>query len=122
MNTRKRLIALGATASIAMLGQVATPGPVFGGTAAVKATGNDTWSPASKAVPKGTKVVWKNPSGENHNLASYRGAWSKSASLPEGGSTSFKFGKTGTFKYRCTLHSKMEGNKCDGMCGKIVVR
>ena len=122
MKGRTRLVALGATAAIAMLGQVATPGPVFGGTASVNATDNDTWSPAGKTVAKGTKVVWKNSADEAHNLASYKGAWSKSASLPEGGSTSFKFRKKGTFKYRCTIHSKMEGTKCDGMCGKIVVR
>ena len=115
-------MALGATAAIAMLGQVATPAPVFGGTATVKATDNDSWSPGGKTVPKGTKVVWKNSTDDSHNLASYRGAWSKSASLPEGGSTSFKFRKKGIFKYRCTIHSKMEGTKCDGMCGKIVVR
>ena len=116
-----RVIGLGATAVLALLGQAAAPAPVLGGAVTVKATGNDTWSPAGKTVPKGTKVVWKNPSGDNHNVTSYRGAWSKSSALAEGGSTSFRFGKSGTFKYRCTLHSKMEGTKCDGMCGKIVV-
>ena len=122
MDTKTRVVALGVSAALAMLGQVATPAPVFGGSVAVKATGNDTWSPVGKTVPRGTKVVWKNPSDETHNVTSYRGAWSKSSSLSEGGSTSYKFGRKGTFKYRCTLHSKMEGTKCDGMCGKIVVQ
>ena len=120
MKGRTRLVALAATAAIGLLGQVATP--ALGGTVAVKATDNDSWSPSGKTVAKGTKVVWKNPSGDSHNLVSYRGAWSKSSSLPEGGSTSYKFGKAGTYKYRCSIHSKMEGTKCDGMCGKIVVR
>lgn len=122
MKFRTRLVAVGATAAFGLVGQLAAPAPVFGGAAAVKATDNDSWSPASKSVGKGTKVVWKNPSGDDHNVVSYSGAWSKSSSLPEGGKTSFKFGKKGTFKYRCSIHSKMEGAKCDGMCGKIVVK
>lgn len=96
--------------------------PSMGGTTTVKATGSDSWNPASKTVTKGTKVVWKNPSGDDHNVVAYSGNWSKSSTLNEGGSTSFKFGKSGTYKYRCTLHSRLENGRCEGMCGKIIVR
>lgn len=122
MKGKTRVMVLGAAATLSVVGQVAGTTPVLGAAARVKATDNDSWSPTRKAVAKGTKVVWKNPSGDDHNVVSYKGAWSKSSSLPEGGSTSYKFRKKGTFKYRCSIHSKMEGTKCDGMCGKIVVR
>jgi plastocyanin len=109
---KTRLVALGATAAIAVLGQTAAPAPVLD---------NDSWSPKKKSVPAGTKVVWKNTSGDDHNLVAYKGAWSKSSSLPEGGKTSYKFAKKGKYKFRCTIHSEMEGTKCDGMCGTVVV-
>jgi plastocyanin len=118
---KTRLVALGATAAIAVLGQTAAPAPVLGAGATVKATDNDSWSPKKKSVPAGTKVVWKNTSGDDHNLVAYKGAWSKSSSLPEGGKTSYKFAKKGKYKFRCTIHSEMEGTKCDGMCGTVVV-
>ncbi len=113
------LIACGA---MALTGVVGSAAPSMGGTVRVRATDARTWSPATKEVPRGTKVVWRNPSDDNHNVVSYKGAWSKASGLPEGGSTSFTFKKTGTFKYRCTLHSKLSDGKCQGMCGKIVVR
>ena len=97
--------------------------PAAGAAAAatVKATGNKSWSPKTKSVSRGTKVVWKNPSSDSHNLVAYRGGWSKSSSLPEGGKTSYKFNKSGTYRYRCTIHSDLDGSKCDGMCGKVKV-
>lgn len=79
----------------------------------IKATDNKTWSPQTKTVSKGTKVVWKNNTGRLHNVVSTSSNWSKSSSLPSGGSTSHTFKKSGTYKYRCTLHS--------GMTGKVVV-
>ena len=96
--------------------------PSQGGTSTVRATGNDSWSPGKISVAKGTKVVWKNPSGDDHDFTSYAGKWTKSASLEEGQSTSFKFRKAGNYKYRCTRHSKMDGTKCSGMCGQVSVR
>ena len=122
MKARSRFAVLGAAAALATLGQVAASVPAIGGAVTVKATGNDTWSPASKTVGKGTKVVWKNPSGDDHDVTSYKGTWRKASSLSEGGSTSFTFRKAGTYGYRCSRHSRMDGAKCDGMCGKIVVR
>lgn len=87
----------------------------------VRATENDTFSPASTSVAKGTKVTWRNPSGDDHNVTAY-GNWSYAASLDEGQSAARKFTKAGTYKYRCTLHSSLTNGKCEGMCGKIVVK
>ena len=122
VQVRKKFVVIAASAVLAAVGLGTAAAPTFAASTTVKATGNDTWSPSSKTVSKGTKVVWKNPSDDDHNVVSYKGAWSKSSSLAEGGSTSFAFRKGGTFKYRCTLHSSLNDGKCQGMCGKVVVR
>ncbi len=119
---KRKLLAVAASGVMAVAGVVAASAPSLGGTTTVRATGSDTWNPASKTVATGTKVVWKNPTDDDHNVAAYRGSWSKKSALGEGASTSFKFGRAGTYNYRCTLHSKLSDGKCQGMCGKIVVR
>ena len=96
-------------------------GPSMGASATVKAA-DRTFSPGSKSVSKGTKVVWKNADDERHNVTAYKGSWSKNSDLPEGGKTSFTFRKKGTYKYRCTLHSKLDDGECEGMCGSVSVR
>jgi plastocyanin len=114
-------LALAVTALAAVASVAGSQAPAVGASVTVKATGNESWSPKTKSVARGTKVVWKNPSGDAHNLVAYKAGWSKSASLPEGGKTSYRFKKSGTFSYRCTIHSDLDGNKCDGMCGKVKV-
>ncbi|MEA2579155.1 MAG: Copper binding protein plastocyanin/azurin family [Actinomycetota bacterium] len=87
----------------------------------IKATSTRHWNPASATVSKGTKVVWKNPTTLTHTVTAYKGNWSKNATLSSGGHTSFLFSNTGTFKYRCTIHSTLSNGVCSGMCGKVVV-
>ena len=118
VRVRYRVAAVG----MALASLVVMAGPSQSGTSTIKATGNDTWSPGKISVAKGSKVVWKNSSDERHNLTAYKGSWSKSSDLPEGSKTSFKFSKAGSYKFRCTLHSRMDGSKCDGMCGSVSVR
>ena len=115
---RRRVAAL-----VLALGAVAVmPATSQGGTFTVKATGNKTFNPASLSVSKGSKVVWKNPDDDDHTVTAYGRGWSKNARLDQGESTSFTFRRTGTYKYRCTLHSKLDGGTCNGMCGKVRVR
>jgi plastocyanin len=116
---RKVVLLTAAVATAALVGGASAP--ALGGSATIKATNNKSWSPKTKSVARGTKVVWKNPSGDGHNLVSYGGGWSKSASLPEGGKTSYTFTGGGTYKFRCTIHSDLNGSNCDGMCGKVKV-
>ena len=120
---------------------LAFTGVAEGGTVSIKvgASGN-TFSPKSKGVAKGTKVKWCNSGNTTHTVTAYSGSWNKNTSLggsaagtgggtgggwaPQakaGSCTSFAFKKTGTFKYRCTIHSTLSGNKCSGMCGVIKV-
>lgn len=122
MQIKRKVVALGTSAVLSVVGLGVASAPSLAGSVRVKATGSDRWNPAAKTVAKGSKVVWKNPTDDDHNVKAYQGPWSKASSLPEGGSTSFKFRKAGTHKYRCTLHSSLKDGKCEGMCGKIVVR
>ena len=122
MTGRRKLLAVVASGVMAAAGMVAASAPSLGATTTVKATGSDAWSPVSKTVAAGTKVVWKNPTDDDHNVTAYKGRWSKKSALGEGASTSFTFRRAGTYKYRCTLHSKLSDGKCQGMCGKIVAR
>ena len=107
---------------MALMVVLAMTGVADGGTVTVKAgASGSTFSPKTKSVPKGTKVVWKNVGTTTHTITSYSSNWSKNTSLAKGNSTSFTFKNSGTFKYRCTIHSSLSGGVCSGMCGKISV-
>ena len=79
----------------------------------VKAKPTRHFAPATATVSKGEKVIWKNVSGFNHTVTATSPNWHKDTLVHGGGSTSFTFKKTGTFKYHCTIHA--------GMSGKIIV-
>ena len=123
--TSERRIARGRRAAVALVALgafVAVPVVSQGATFTVRATSEKEWSPDSLSVAKGSKVVWKNPSNDKHTLVAYKGNWSKNATLRTGERTAFTFRHTGTYKYRCTLHSALEAGICTGMCGKVRVR
>jgi plastocyanin len=99
----------------------AIPAVSQGASFTVRATGDREWKPARLSVARGSKVVWKNPTDSTHNLVAYKGAWNKSNTLAPGERTAFTFKSSGTYKYRCTLHSDLDGSVCEGMCGKVRV-
>jgi|SRR5690348_1542096 plastocyanin len=57
-------------------------------------------------VTAGATVTWYNSDGEPHTVVSADGLF-RSAALDTGETFSFKFTKTGTFKYVCTIHPRM---------------
>jgi plastocyanin len=57
-------------------------------------------------VTAGSTVTWHNSDGEPHTVVSTDGLF-RSAALDTGEKFSFKFTKTGTFKYVCTIHPRM---------------
>ena len=89
--------------------------------AVVKATSTQKWNPAKTSISKGVKVVWKNPTTSTHTVTAYSKNWSKNVTLSSGATTSFVFKNTGTFKFRCTIHSTLVGGVCSGMCGVVKV-
>ncbi|HVF53968.1 MAG TPA: hypothetical protein VNC78_10260 [Actinomycetota bacterium] len=79
------------------------------------------WHPTQKVAVRGDKVVWKNTTEAAHTVTSYGRGWSKDTRVAAAAATSFVFNKTGTFRFRCKIHSTLEGSVCDGMCGSVKV-
>ena len=78
---------------------------------------DETFSPATVTIGKGSSIRWTNNSGRTHTTTSVKKKadgsrlWNRVVS--DGGSYTRKFGKAGTFRYFCAFH--------DGMVGKVVV-
>jgi len=108
---------------VALVALVVLAGPSPADTFRVKATSERTWNPAFRHISKGDRIVWKNPTSGTHTVTAYSGRWSKNTTLPAGERTSFRFRRTGSYKYRCTRpgHSAVVNGECSGMCGEIHV-
>ncbi len=102
---------------------LAAPAASFANHVVVKATARDTWNESYNHVTPGTRVVWKNPARLNstHDVTAYGRNWDKQVTLRAGDSTAKRFRNTGTYKYRCRIHSQLNDGQCDGMCGVIHV-
>jgi len=101
---RKFLISAAVAATAAALAV-----PAFAGTAHVKVADN-VFKGKTVTIRKGSSVKWTWVGANPHNVT-FRGFHSKTFVK---GSYSHTFRKTGSFSYRCTIHS--------GMTGKIVVK
>ena len=80
-----------------------------------------SWSPKVVRIARGSTIRWKAVSN-THTVTAYSGRWTFSRSLPDGSSVRHRFRKNGVFRFRCTIHSRLVNGKCQGMCGKVVVR
>ena len=79
------------------------------------------WSPTAVRISTGDRIRWKAVSN-NHTVTAYGGAWHLDESLASGGVRKHRFGRAGTFRFRCRIHSSLVNGACSGMCGKVVVR
>ena len=105
-----------------LVGAFVLPSASLGDTFRVRATNDDTWRPAVRRIHKGDRVVWRNPSNDEHTVTAYGRNWNKDTFLPEGGSTAKRFRRRGVFKYYCELHGHVAADgTCHGMCGRIRV-
>lgn len=106
---------------------VAFQAPSLGDSYRVRAAGSAgawEWKPSFRHIVKGDRVVWKNPTSSRHTVKAYSQNWKKNSELEaEGGRTSKRFRKRGTYLYRCTQpgHSSVSSGACEGMCGEIHV-
>ena len=77
---------------------------------------DNTFTPSSLSVPKGTKVTWDWAGKNAHSVA---GAWQGGAVQSErfsrDGSFEFTFAAEGTFDYQCGVHGA-------AMAGKVTVK
>jgi plastocyanin len=69
------------------------------------------FTPSQITVKKGATVTWTNNDSTTHtvvdDLSNVGGPHSDD--IQPGSSYSFKFNKTGSFQYHCTIHSSMRG-------------
>ena len=70
---------------------------------------NFDFGPMNVTVARGDTVVWKNLDGEPHTVASADGLF-RSQALDQNDSFRFKFDKTGTFRYICSIHPNMRAS------------
>ena len=65
------------------------------------------YSPATIAVPVGTKVTWTNHDTTVHTVTSDDGKTFNSGNVAGGATFSFTFTTAGTFAYHCNIHPSM---------------
>ena len=75
---------------------------------------NEVWMqslafvPATKTVSVGTTITWTNKDSDTHDVVSNTGAFT-SSSFGLNGTFSYQFNTVGTYTYKCTFHSGMNG-------------
>jgi plastocyanin len=98
--------------------------PGKGTTTIIRAVGNyyssPHWSPRLTRVAHGTTIEWLAVTNDHHIVA-YGGNWMYNQPLPNGASVHRRFATSGTFLFRCSIHSTLANGVCQGMCGKIIV-
>jgi plastocyanin len=82
--------------------------------------GSPHWSPKRVSIEEGTRVKWLSVSFD-HVLVAYGSNWSFHHALPEGASVTRRFADSGTYLFRCRIHSTLVNGHCEGMCGKVMV-
>ena len=68
--------------------------------------GTFAFSPQTLKITVGTTVVWKNTTSAPHTVTSDNGTFG-SGTIAPGGTFKFKFTKSGTFTYHCSIHPFM---------------
>jgi hypothetical protein len=112
-------------AAVMVLGNAS---PVFADTFVVRAVRTSDgwrWRDASgdkhTYIDPGDYIRWRNPTTQTHNVRAYGGNWSYSRTLEAGESARRQFNNSGTYKYRCTIHSSLVNGRCSGQCGVVHV-
>lgn len=69
---------------------------------------NMAFNPTSITVPVNTTIKWTNKDNTAHTVTSTTGAFD-SGTVGSGSTYSHQFTATGTYPYKCTIHSNMNG-------------
>lgn len=69
---------------------------------------NFAFDPPTLTIPKGTTVIWSNKDSVAHNIVENNNLFS-SPTLATGDQFRYTFDTAGTFNYKCTFHSNMNG-------------
>lgn len=68
-----------------------------------------SFSPSSITINAGDKITWTNNSSQTHTTTSDTGIWN-SGNLTPGQTFTWPFNTTGTYPYRCNIHSGQTGS------------
>lgn len=79
----------------------------------VDAISSNQFRSQTVVVPPGVRVSWTNTTQDTHAVKARGGGWHKNSKVHAGEQTSFSFRRSGTYRYRCTIHA--------GMTGKVIV-
>jgi plastocyanin len=109
-----------ALATSAVAEPQASRGPVRA-TKTVRAIGT-AWTPTTVRISTGDAIRWRAISNAPHTVTAYGGNWRFNKDLPAGAVERHVFRQTGTYRFRCRIHSSLVNGRCSGMCGKVVVR
>ena len=113
-------IALVTLSLVLMASAIAAEGAGSRATKVVRGVGT-SWSPRIVRIDRGSTIRWKAVSN-SHTVTAYGGHWAFNRSLPNGSFVQHRFTTKGVFRFRCTIHSQLVNGKCQGMCGKVIVR
>jgi plastocyanin len=102
--TAKPLIVL----TLAVLAAVLPPRTLAGEPATIVMAKDFMFAPTALTVKAGSTVTWTNKDQEPHTVVSVDGLF-RSAALDTNDSFSFKFDRTGTYRYACSIHPQMIG-------------
>lgn len=114
IRVRRTLVAVAALTTVIVL-----VSPSQAGNVTVRGN-NEAWHPKTAKISEGEKVTWK-AVDMTHTVTAWKGDWTKNVTLSAGEKTHKTFNNTGTYWFRCTIHSSLAGGNCDGMCGKVKV-
>lgn len=89
-----------------------------GGTATAVRVCDDFFAPASSPIDAGASITWTWGGTDTHNVTFEDAGFTNSTTKTSGTHTQ-AFASTGTFRYRCTIHSS---NFNSGMVGSVTVQ
>ncbi len=100
---------LGAVAATAAVGVAVAVVPSQAASTKTVSVKNNSFSPTTVSIKKGSKVAWKwTQGGVPHNVTPAGGGSGSKTSSKKGYTFTKTFTKTGTFRYVCTIHSSMK--------------
>lgn len=113
-STRTRATAL-VTAAVAAAGLALMPTDALAVKRRIVGTcGPCVWTPKTRTVQRGTKIVWKVPAGDvAHTVTAYRRnskRWSKNVVVRPGQRTAKVFKRRGLYRFKCVFHPGMTGS------------
>jgi plastocyanin len=103
--------------AVLVVGLTAASAPA---SAVVVRGGGQRWRPSVVDADRRELVRWRSVSGI-HTVRAYGGNWKYSKRIGPGESVQRRFKQRGTYRFFCSIHGRVVGGTCTGMCGRVRV-